>query len=92
MDEQTLQALSKALTHLVFRNGVVENLHADSACLADATMKKLNMDVNNRIYTVLDIWFNGTVEEVERLERILNFLARYYGQSWDEAVRIELLM
>lgn len=92
MDEQTLQALSKALTHLVFRNGVVENLHADSACLADATMKKLNMDVNNRIYTVLDIWFNRTVEEVERLERILNFLARYYGQSWDEAVRIELLM
>ena len=44
-------------------------------------MKKLNIDVNNRIYTVLDIWFNGTVEEVERLERMLNFLARYYGQS-----------
>ena len=55
MDERTLQALSKALTHLVFRNGVVENLHADSACLDDATMKKLNIDVNNRIYTVLDI-------------------------------------
>ena len=65
MDEQILQALSKALTHLVFRNGVVENLHADSACLDDATMKKLNIDVNNRIYTVLDIWFNGTVEEVK---------------------------
>ena len=70
MDERTLQALSKALTHLVFRNGVVENLHADSACLDDATMKKLNIDVNNRIYTVFDIWFNGTVEEVERLERM----------------------
>ena len=92
MDEQTLQALSKALTHLVFRNGVVENLHAASANLDDETMKQLNIDINNRIYTVLDIWFNGTEEEVERLERILNFLARYYGQSWDEAVRIELLM
>ena len=33
-------------------------------------MKKLNIDVNNRIYTVFDIWFNGTVEEVERLERM----------------------
>jgi hypothetical protein len=92
MDEQMLQALSKALTHLVFRNGIVENLHADSECLDDATMKKLNIDVNNRIYTVLDIWFNGTVEEVERLERMLNFLARYYGQSWDLAEWIDLLM
>ncbi len=26
MDEQALQALSRALTHLVFRNGIVENL------------------------------------------------------------------
>ena len=25
----------------------------------------MNIDVNNRIYTVLDIWFNGTVEEVK---------------------------
>ena len=91
MDERTLQALSKALTHLVFRNGVVENLHADSACLDDATMKKLNIDVNNRIYTVFDIWFNGTVEEVERLEYTLSFLAKYYGQGWDRAVRIDMI-
>ena len=92
MDEQTLQALSKALTHLVFRNGVVENLHADSACLDDATMKKLNIDVNNRIYTVFDIWFNGTVEEVERLEYTLSFLTKYYGQGWDRAERIDILI
>ena len=92
MDERTLQALSKALTHLVFRNGIVENLHASGANLDDETMKQLNIDINNRIYTVLDIWFNGTEEEVERLERILNFLARYYGNSWDQAEWIDLLM
>lgn len=68
MDERTLQALSKALTHLVFRNGIVENLHAAGANLDDETMKQLNMDINHRIYTVLNIWFNGTEEEVERLE------------------------
>ena len=85
MDEQTLQALSKALTHLVFRNGIVENLHASCANLDDEVMKQLNIDINNRIYTVLDIWFNGTEEEVERLEHILNFLAKYYGQSWYQA-------
>jgi hypothetical protein len=40
MDERTLQALSKALTHLVFRN----------------------------------------------------FLAKYYGQGWDRAERIDILI
>ena len=92
MDERTLQALSKALTHLVFRNGTVENLHAEGACLDDETMKQLNIDINNRIYTVLDIWFNGSENEVERLEYILNFLAKYYGRSWYPAEGIDLLM
>ena len=92
MDERTLQALSKALTYLVFRNGTVENLYAKGACLDDETMKQLNIDINNRIYTVIDIWFNGTEEEVERLEYILNFLAKYYGQSWYPAEWIDLLM
>lgn len=92
MDERTLQALSKALTHLVFRNGAVENLHSECACLDDETMKKLNIDVNNRVYTVLAIWFNGTEEEVERLEYMLNFLARYYGQSWDQAEVVDFSM
>jgi len=30
MDERTLQALSKARTFPIFRNGVIENLHANS--------------------------------------------------------------
>ncbi len=92
MDEQALQALSRALTHLVFRNGIVENLHANGACLDDETMKKLNKDINNRIYTVLDIWFNGTEEETERLVFTLNFLARYYGKNWNQAEWIDLLI
>ena len=91
MDEQTLQALSRALTHLVFRNGIVENLHASGANLDDESMKKLNIDINNRIYSVLAIWFNGTEEDVERLEHILNFLAKYYGQGWNQAEWIDLL-
>ena len=39
MDEQTLQELSKALTQLVFRKGVVENLHVAGINLDDETMK-----------------------------------------------------
>ena len=91
MDERTLQALSKAFTLLIFRNGAVENLHASNAVLDDVTMKVLNKDVNNRFYTVLSIWFNGAEEDVEKLERVLNFLARFYGQNWDRAEFVEII-
>ncbi|MBE6605983.1 MAG: hypothetical protein E7635_02975 [Ruminococcaceae bacterium] len=91
MDERTLQALSKAFTLLIFRNGAVENLHASDAALDDVTMKILNKDVNNRIYTVLSIWFNGAEEDVEKLERVLNFLAKFHGQDWDKAEFVRIV-
>ena len=37
MDERTVQALSKELMHLVFRNDIVENPHASGANLDDET-------------------------------------------------------
>ena len=92
MDERILQPLSKALTLLLFRNGAVETLHASGACLDDDTMMKLNKDVNNRIYTVLTVWMNGTDEDIVRLERSLNFLAKFYGHNWDAARTIDILM
>lgn len=92
MDERTLQALSKALTLLVFRNGAVETLHANGACLDDDTMAILNRDVNNRIYTVLTVWLNGTAEDINRLERSMNFLAKFYGHNWDPAKTVNILM
>lgn len=91
MDERTLQALSKALTLLIFRNGAVENLHASGTVLDDAAMKVLNKDVNNRFYTLLTLWFNGAEEDAKQLERALNFLARFYGQDWDRAEFIRII-
>lgn len=90
MDERTLQALSRALTHLIFRNGVVESLHTNDAVLDDATIEKLNRDVNNRVYTLLTVWFNGTDDELKSLERTLNFSARFYGSDWDPAIKIKI--
>lgn len=90
MDERTLQALSRALTHLIFRNGIVEGLHAKNAILDDTTMELLNRDVNNRFYTLLTIWFNGTDDELGRLEQTLNFSAKFYGRNWDPAIKIEI--
>ena len=92
MDEYTLQALSRALTHLIFRNGVVEDLHAEGVCLDDKTMKRLNCDINNRVYTLLIIWFNGIGEEIDSLERTLNFLEKYYGLNWKPAKYVDLLI
>lgn len=91
MDEQTLQALSRALTLLIFRNGAVEELHAKGERLTDETMRILNMDINNRFYTLLALWFNGTEEDNAKLERTLNFLARFYGREWDKAQWIKLM-
>lgn len=92
MDKDTMQALSKALTLLIFRNGAVETLHAKGACLDNSTMAQLNRDVNNRFYTLLSVWFHGTEEEVFRLEHTLTFLAKYYGQDWDPAQRVDFLI
>jgi len=90
MDEHTLQVLSRALTHLVFRNGVVEELHAKGAILDDSTMELLNRDLNNRFYTLLTIWFHGTEAELESLERAIDFSAKFYGRNWDPAIKIEI--
>ncbi len=87
-----MQALSKALTLLIFRNSVVEDLHTDGSCLHDTDMVLLNRDINNRFYTLLTVWFNGTEAEIERLAHTLDFLSRHYGNDWDKAERVALLM
>ena len=92
MDERTLQTLSKALTLLIFRMGAVEKLHAIGACLDDETMKKLNMDINNRFYSLLTIWFNGSDEDAVNLEHTLNFMVKVYGRNWDKAQTVDMLM
>lgn len=92
MDEHTLQDLSKALTLLIFRNSVIEDLHTGGRCLHDAEMLLLNRDINNRFYTLLTVWFNGTHTEKDRLAHTLDFLARHYGNDWDRAERVALLM
>lgn len=57
--------MSSALTHLVFRNGIVEELHSEGRCLDNETMKILNKDINNRMYTYLSACFAGDEIELE---------------------------
>ena len=39
MDKELLQTVSKSLTHMIYRNTIVEDLHAEGARLDDETMK-----------------------------------------------------
>lgn len=81
-----LQATSVFLTHQFFRNGVVEDLHAgDSAKLTDETMKILNKDINNRIYTFLYLWYSGDEEFKELLLDCLKFINDNTQSDWDPA-------
>lgn len=53
LDDDELKLLSVELTRLVFRDGVAEELHSKDAVMHQTTMKALNIDVTNRIYSVL---------------------------------------
>ena len=92
MNEEILQNMSRALTHLVFRNGIVEKLHSEGRCLDNDTMKILNKDINNRMYTYLSACFGGDEIELEKLDKTLNYLAKYYGKDWDKAEKMDILM
>ena len=92
MNEEILQNMSRALTHLVFRNGIVEKLHSEGRCLDNDTMKILNKDINNRMYTYLFARFAGDEIELEKLDKTINYLTKYYGKDWDKAEKMEILM
>ena len=77
MNEEVLQKISRALTHLVYRNTVIEDLHVAGASLDNDNMKKINKDVNNRIYTLLKWYFSGGEEDKTFVEQLVSFAAMY---------------
>ena len=89
MNEELLQAISKSLTHLIYRNTIVEELHAEGACLNDETMKIINKEVNNRIYTLLNWYLSGDEEDRKTLYELVSF-ACIYGLNWDKAEMLKI--
>ena len=76
--ENELQAFSRGLTHLIFRNlRLVEEIHAKQKPLEDEVMKTLNIEINNRIYTLLSIWLYGSELEVKELLKTIEFSSLY---------------
>ena len=90
LSEEQLQELSNVLTHLVFRNGVVEDLHSRQAPLTDETMRALNIDVNNRIYTILCLVHDHPDVCMRFAEDAKRIAPISYDASWNDAEPIRL--
>lgn len=78
--KSNIDGLSKALTHYVFRNGPVEDMHA-AGKLEQEDMKVLNKYMVNRIAGIL-----SAVEAGEWLKlELLYACYQYFGGNWDKA-------
>ena len=81
MDDRSIMA--RGLAHMIFRNGAVEDLHVQEAPLTDGTMKQLNKDVYNRIYTLLSL----PPDELTHQAMAAGIL---FGQTWDPPEEVEI--
>lgn len=80
MQKENIDWISKALTHYFFRNGPVENMHANHQ-LSQDDMKTLNKYMVNKIAGLLSLIADG---EWFKIELLLNSLS-IYGSDWDKA-------
>ncbi len=78
---ENIDGLAKALTHYIFRNGPVEDMHSDGK-LSQEDMKTLNQFMVNRIAGVLLYISEG---KWTQLELLYSHLSRFYGADWDKA-------
>ena len=89
--EAELQSLSRGLTHLIFRNvQLVEEIHVKQMPIDDEIMKMLNIEINNRIYSLLSTWLYGTEEERLELLRHIQFSSLYGRGIWDKARKVKI--
>ncbi len=80
MNVENIDWISKALTHYVFRNGPIEDMHANDQ-LSEEDMKTLNKFMVNKIAGLLKLASDG---EWIKIELMLNFM-KLYGTDWDKA-------
>jgi len=80
LKRENIDYISKAITHFIFRNGPVEDIHANNQ-LSEDDMKTLNKYMVNRIAGLLTtIADNNWIQ----LELLLSYY-KFYGTQWDEA-------
>ena len=85
-----LKEMAKALSVAVYRNGMIENVHAgegfgtkDFNGIPDSCMKEINIDVCNKCYTMLKLLLSDDRLNVQRAAKVL-FLAHSSASDWNE--------
>ena len=80
---ENLNMISKAITHFAFRNGPIEDMHADpKKQLLDNDMKILNKFMVNRLAYVFKLIIEKRWIEFNLLVIQTDLM---YGHDWDEA-------
>ena len=77
---ENIDAISKAVTHYAFRNGPVEDMHANGQ-LSQQDMKTLNKYMVNRVAGLLTAAVDGNWLQLEQLFSYY----RLFGRDWDAA-------
>lgn len=71
--DMVLKRLAKALTVAVYRNGKIEDIHAgeyegpcDFKGIPDSCMKEINIDVCNKMYTMLKMFLSSDAQDLQK--------------------------
>lgn len=79
--------LAKSLTVAVFRNGLIEDMHADkSKNLGQSDMKALNIDVCNRLYEIIEMYravLSGDEQAGEDLLKTISY-SSLCATNWNQ--------
>ncbi len=77
--KENISIIAKAITHYIFRNGPVEDMHTQGK-FSQQDMKILNKYMVNRIAGLLELAING---DWIKLQLMVEFLMNY-GMEWDK--------
>lgn len=81
--EDNLTKIAKAVTHFAFRNGPIEDMHADvSKNITDEDMKILNKYMVNRLAYVFMLMIEERWLEFNHVIETIDWM---FGHSWDDA-------
>ena len=84
LTKENINKISKALTHFAFRNGPIEDMHADpEKNITDDDMMKLNKYMVNRMAYVFTLIIEEKWGELNFLVEQMDLM---FGEEWDSAV------
>lgn|SRR5690625_125626 len=82
-NEDNLSEIAIAVTHFIFRNGPIEDMHASSdKNISNKDMETLNKFMINRLAYVFQLLMNEKWDEFG----ILILANSLFGSDWDEAI------